>query len=186
MKDIFGYWNYYLLRYGVPSIVGGYIVILLIEQNAVPCCLVPQSLYAMAYKGLNIESAIIFWFLGLAYCYIASAPILLIHALRGICSSEGTVYSFYVKLSGARSHGLHDKDKKGNKDSEYVESYRHLREHGNAFAIIFFEVFLAVLLFWCGPCDCKFIIIYLFLWIMMGAIVWIIATYLEFQIIKKK
>ena len=31
--------------------------------------------------------------------------------------------------------------------SEYVESYKHLREHGNTFLIIIFEILLAIILF---------------------------------------
>lgn len=58
--------------------------------------------------------------------------------------------------------------------SEYVESYRHLREHGNAFGIIVCELLFA---FWL--IEWSFSPWAIFYWCLIGFIAWIIGTYLE-------
>ncbi len=73
---------------------------------------------------------------------------------------------------------------KKNQVDEYVESYRVLREHGNAFMIIVFEILLAALLSWVHSNDCECVVICLLLWVSLGAIAWVIATCLEFHIPK--
>lgn len=193
MKDILGSWNYYLVRYAVPSIAGGYIIALLVESQSLPCWMVPRSLDTMP---LDLQTAIIFWVLGLAYCYLCSAPILFFHAIRGYfwrneCKCEkpaecngGRNVKFYKVLSSRRSAGTThpiDSAKKNNVD-EYVESYRHLREHGNAFAIIFFEIIFAIPLLWNNSDDCACLVICLLVLAASGAIAWVIATCLEFHI----
>ncbi|MDH6374935.1 membrane protease YdiL (CAAX protease family) [Paenibacillus sp. PastF-3] len=58
--------------------------------------------------------------------------------------------------------------------NEYVESYRHLREHGNAFGIIVCELLFA---FWL--IEWSFSPWAIFYWCLIGFIAWIIGTYLE-------
>jgi len=53
------------------------------------------------------------------------------------------ITAFYWKLSGARGSKVPEVD-------EYVESYRHMREHSNAYAIILFEIVLAPALLLAG------------------------------------
>lgn len=80
------------------------------------------------------------------------------------------VQKFYWKLSGARSS-------QATQVTEYVESYRHLREHGNAFLIILLELCLAFVLANLG--DRWFAIPVLFIWLVPAALCWILATVLE-------
>ncbi|MGZ5857973.1 MAG: hypothetical protein ACXWJK_12095 [Burkholderiaceae bacterium] len=60
---------------------------------------------------------------------------------------------------------------------EYVESYRHLREHANAFAIITFQFAfsLEVIALDSLSSVCALLI----LWIFPAVLVWLIATFLE-------
>jgi hypothetical protein len=58
---------------------------------------------------------------------------------------------------------------------QYVESYRHLREHGNAFFIVFLELLLGTALFY-SPFPW---VALLALWIFPAAGVWLFGTLLE-------
>ena len=58
---------------------------------------------------------------------------------------------------------------------KYVESYRHLREHGNAFFIALLELLLGVALFY-SPVPWGVI---LMLWIFPTAGVWLFGTLLD-------
>lgn len=92
------------------------------------------------------------------------------------------LYQFYVGLSERRK----------TTDGEIVESYRHLREHGNSFFIVFLEIALAIVLFGTGMLaskltgasnattgECVAYIVVLVLWILPAVLVWVIATVLE-------
>jgi hypothetical protein len=58
---------------------------------------------------------------------------------------------------------------------EYIESYRHLREHGNAFFIALLELLLGAALFY-SPVSWAVV---LMLWITPAAGVWFFGTFLE-------
>ncbi|WP_411735647.1 hypothetical protein [Paenibacillus sp. M2] len=58
--------------------------------------------------------------------------------------------------------------------SEYIESYKHLREHGNAFGIIICEILFAMWWIWW---DFSFWAI--FYWCLLGFSSWLLGTYLE-------
>lgn len=76
-----------------------------------------------------------------------------------------------------------------------VDSYKHLREHGNSFAIVVFEIVLAFILFVAGNLEfastgivsqSKYIYVFpyiliIFLWILPAALVWFIGTLFERQ-----
>jgi len=93
-------------------------------------------------------------------------------ALLTVCKSS-CAYAFYKKLSKAR-----DKD-----SGELVESYRHLREHGNSFFILFLEAVLGVALIWANhewsrdPLPA--LLLMLLIWIIPAVSVWVIATLFE-------
>jgi hypothetical protein len=166
---------------------------------------------------------------GLAYCYVASAPVLTLHAIRGglaLVKPRGEVLllsflaaflgapaaawciaralgdaralswlltvgiaaiqigliayaqrgrflrinSFYDQLVRAR---LSEKAERG----DFTDSYRHLREHGNAKTIIVFEVFLGVIV---GTAQSGAdLIVLLVIWLLPAAYVWFIASVLE-------
>lgn len=64
---------------------------------------------------------------------------------------------------------------------EFIESYRHLREHGNAFGIIVCEIiFAAWLVLW------EFSVWSIFYWCLIGFTSWILGSYLETSTIAKK
>jgi hypothetical protein len=58
---------------------------------------------------------------------------------------------------------------------EYIESYRHLRENGNAFFIVLFELLLAGVLFY-SPIRWVFV---LTLWISPAALIWLFGILME-------
>ena len=80
---------------------------------------------------------------------------------------------FYWKLSGARAS-------KEREVPEYVESYRHLREHSNAYAILILELLLApVLALTQEPWQ---LVPVALLWLLPPACCWLIATVLEVRL----
>ncbi|WIM38498.1 hypothetical protein PO903_17865 [Paenibacillus sp. PK4536] len=63
---------------------------------------------------------------------------------------------------------------------EFIESYKHLREHGNAFGIIICEILFAFwLVFW------EFSFWAVFYWSLIGFSSWILGTYLEVKIVSE-
>ena len=148
-------------------------------------------------NNLGLKDVIAIASLGFAYCYIASAPMLLLHATRaqiginrlrarwlfwtGIAAAIIVLYlltlgfgltrwssSGFAPLvawivlgfqAGVIADTILDRFKtlsafylataRGREErpiAEDVESYRHLREHGNAFAILTLEITLAFVL----------------------------------------
>lgn len=100
---------------------------------------------------------------------------------RTLCHST-ELYQFYAKLSARRKTA----------SSDLTDSYRHLREHGNSFFIVFLEVVLAVVLLgastlttqllgtvdavsWAVICNVTIIV----LWVLPAAFVWVIGTVFE-------
>jgi hypothetical protein len=79
-----------------------------------------------------------------------------------------------------------------------VDSYRHLREHGNAFLIIIFEMILGVIMFAATMYSYFFnfeknpdiyeiaanLVIVLIVWILPAAIIWLIACYIEQEFVE--
>jgi len=183
---------------------------------------------------------------GLAYCYIASAPILVLHAGRfrlrlnsdvmdtaygtlmlawlplllammafndapspnvstrlfyAFCTfifvqvvylsfvvvtfallENQELYDFYVRLDAQRA----------NTKGELIDSYRHLREHGNSFFIVFLEIVLALILYAAGSASqvvfgdqmnksahvLPYVLVIL-LWTLPAVLVWFVGTVIE-------
>lgn len=185
---------------------------------------------------------------GLAYCYIASAPILVFHVGRflldiskssraswwragvvlipPLCATlaffytratSGNVLYFYtcvfalfslviwpqyiaVGLSLLKSKELlifYQKvaNKRGTAKGGIVDSYKHMREHGNSFAIVVLEIVLAIVLFAAGNFEPFstgtvsaskeiYVIPYvgiILMWVLPAALVWLVGTLLERQ-----
>lgn len=224
------WWENYAVRYFVGAVVGSVAIALLNTQPGSPF-LCKLSLLGESkntpYLGLGITAA-----LGLAFCYIASAPVLAVHAMRAhlrisivrqspgktaLCLiaalvgfpfllglslptlsavtvgiiiglqvglmllavvTQGTVIdAFYRALAKHRALANTDKDKAHNSGAEYVTSYRHLREHGNAFSILLLEGVLAIALFQSGSLPNAGLIV--LLWSLPAAASWLLATMLE-------
>jgi len=70
-------------------------------------------------------------------------------------------------------------------NAEYIESYRHMREHGNSFLIVVFQVFLSFPLYsicssdWETPKQTVYILATIFFWIIPAASIWAYATRIE-------
>lgn len=225
------WWEHYILRYLVGTIVGVGMLEYLRRHSAMRHSL-PQLEWA-EQAGQFLAQLSLLAAIGFAFCYVASAPILTLHATRehlrpsrwkrtqGLLLGVLTVFlgtvslnilpvgpaivltcvlgaqyfllgsaalnrlkdvkSFYVALSSARASS--EGDDRGRQVREYVESYRHLREHGNAFLVLLLEVALAyVLLSVCDAAQAVWIII---LWICPGACSWFIATTLEIRFVHR-
>ena len=187
-------------------------------------------------SNLNAQLLPVLLALGLAFCYVASSPILVLHAARGSYlakdanSYKKTFWStsiviafliigchiclnldlkltlslalftailliqiipliFSLKNEGDIAHDYYDRLTKArsidsDSNREYVESYRHLREHGNAFFILFFELALGVILASLPTPNLG--LITLMVWIVPAALVWLLGTILEHKFAKKK
>lgn len=236
------WWEFYAVRYGMGTVVGGVVFFFLCNTNP---ALKPMLFGAEAGKIDGPLLALLAGY-GLAYCYIASAPILVLHAGRFLLDTGqnskisigralltympplvatlvfffsrtytgATLYffsavfafaaivlwpqylaivfmlfrtkellQFYKKLAGKR-----DAAKGG-----LVDSYKHLREHGNSFFIVVLEIILAVILFSAGNFDAAvrgtisatkdvYVLPYIgiiLLWILPAALVWFVGTLFE-------
>lgn len=225
------WWEFYFVRYFVGTVLGVIIVYVLTvsPESALSAFLVPGVSKEISYPHLLLLGAY-----GLAYGYISSGPVLVLHATRSVFAnkeqSHFTLYftaialigvsvlfaimlssrinmatglvailaylvlviqavplffvflnhseglaRYYQKLSSIRSKETTDPSIR-----EYVESYRHLREHGNAFLIVVFEIVLAICL-WNLPRDALQVSAsaVVTVWVLPGSIVWFIGTALE-------
>jgi len=237
------WWEFYFVRYFVGTALGAIVVLFLATANSP--VFTSQGELATILKTLKPEKfesgyIAVLATVGLAFCYVASAPILVLHALRGsllkvrksadcklvlifsalvlvISGAQsfvlwsvlkivgnpwppqefytGTVVLFFVSLifigqlfllwlsmSGRENYSFEYYDqlvkRRASVDaagSEYVESYRHLREHGNAFFIALLELLLGAALFY-SPVPWGIV---LMLWILPAAGVWFFGTLLE-------
>lgn len=222
------WWDYYYVRYFVGAIFGAALLLWLQEHARV--CTGKQCEIGAASPFLQASAL---GASGLAFCYLASAPVLVLHALRfrlPTCSrffnGVGIAVAAIVIFGGIclwRSYGRHDRltpgvswliplvvvmlpqvallcacpatviqqryrklaldrgrDEAtlyGKKKGEYIESYRHMREHGNAYAILLAEFVLAFAV--AAAPSWYFVSGLLVLWILPAAFVWFVGTWLE-------
>ena len=85
------------------------------------------------------------------------------------------ITDFYKKLAEKRQKKL-----------DYVESYRHLREHANAFALVLCEIIFC-LLFVTGlkiSGSVNFVPLLVILWLLGPALIWLVANELESELTK--
>lgn len=159
-----------------------------------------SNTFTVSKTELTVLSAIILGISGFLFMYLSSMLILVLHALRNpifqllnklrkppvTCfkSLLHNIYEFYNRLTYTRTLGseasLNDVSNLPKKNAyikEYVESYRHLREHGNAFGIIASEICFAswLILF-------NFSIFSILLWCMLGFGAWILGVALEIKL----
>lgn len=91
-------------------------------------------------------------------------------------TNSNQLFTFYRQLA--------DKRAKEHEKGEIVDSYRHLREHGNSFFIVTLELLLGWILYAIGlalPAEVriKTYVFFLFLWVVPSALVWFIGTAIE-------
>jgi hypothetical protein len=226
------WWDHYYVRYFVGSVFAVPLMLTLSKGAA----LKPLMDATGDSKLLN---ATVLGAAGLAFCYVASAPILLLHATRARRSKAnragprvglgtkffaiGTV-AFAVALAACIARELptpiqnsnwlsfvpmaavvalqlllilktpttvivefyrhlaveraHDPEVElGRKRKEYIQSYRDMREHGNALLILVMEGVLTTALLQAANLGILFAI--LVLWVTPAAFVWFVATDLE-------
>lgn len=226
------WWEYYAVRYFIGTVIGAGIVAFLNGEPSSPykgkLTLVGDSNEA-TFLGVGLVAA-----LGFAYCYIASSPVLTLHAMRAhlrlselkangvrdgmillisvvlaiwlasrifsgveavgvgtiiggqfgliglaLFTKFSVIENFYRKLAAARAAALRKQDEPLSAGTEYVTSYRHLREHGNAFAIVVLEGVLAYALFLLPSATCA--IYFLGIWLLPAMLSWLVGTVLEIR-----
>lgn len=228
------WWEYYFVRYFIGSVFGAIIAFgLLLHPDSGIHYIVSSFMVVDGFSLRDVSMPLLFMVLclGVAFCYLSSAPILVLHSIRysisygkasaanrkpkmlllvmclvlwaglnytlgfglelalyslfahvvvfiQLCAlvpfflvgNKDEFYEFYSILSRRRASC--SKAKK-----EYIESYRHLREHGNAFFILTTECILGIALFHAiSIANCMVILL---LWLLPSIITWFMASYLE-------
>ena len=247
------WWEFYVVRYALGTVFGVLIVDFLTKNGlSIPF---PEGDVKEIAKAEGISLLIAY---GLAYCYLASSPILLFHATRFSIKSKGFRHStlcilivaillagfwaaFAIRSTRVPTTGLAvaatvtiffivilmlsqvralivgttkvedmwifylklDKNRRNKRNKELVDSYRHLREHGNAFFVVILELLLGLALYIsakisifypgvietclvykpsCAPTSSTSFIqqfVLLVMWIIPAAVVWVIGCFLE-------
>jgi hypothetical protein len=226
------WWDHYYVRYFVGSVFAVPLMLALSKKEAV------KDLIGTVDQT-KILDATVLAAAGLAFCYVASAPILLLHATRcarnaakdargsrdmssvlfgalailftvvvgswiaydftwpAILPAElcfaplalvmvaqamwilrtpvSAIIEFYRGLGVERAH--RPDSALGRKRREYIQSYRDMREHGNALLILVMEGVLTTALLQADSTAMLFAM--LILWVMPASFVWFIATALE-------
>jgi hypothetical protein len=257
MKD--QWWNFYLIRYAMGSVFGTLLiyVIFLLSPATSSILFIPEP------KDLNLAHLTLWFALGIAYCYVASLPILTLHASRFILMDPdkksrrrhswirililllSLVFTYFVtkdmSLHGGKKailflgflsflfvvmnsmylvlHMLFiersyeytilrlrelafQRASANPANKEYIETYKHLREHGNAFAILLMELLLAASLaaalllsehlekYLIIPSDKNLwtsyvVLLVLTIWCLPGYAVWVFGQRIEAELWKK-
>ncbi|MDY0095888.1 MAG: hypothetical protein RBT80_24595 [Candidatus Vecturithrix sp.] len=233
------WWEFYGVRYAQGTVVGAMIVFFLFSQN--------EALKKLLFlptdpKDFGMPHLILLAVYGLAYCYIASAPILIMHAGRGLLfksltnvypyrgimlrvlwvlapsllasaiyffintphkTIESLVVFMFVMLIMLQVQIVFSifrtswqetidyylvivKKRNEHKDSGYVESYKHIREHGNSFLIVAFQFFLALPIFMfvsqptiASEDAIRHLLVIVLLWVLPAATIWFFGNKLE-------
>jgi len=234
------WWEFYVVRYGMGSVVGAVIFFFLCNTNPV----LRTMLFGAEAGKIDGTLLGLLAGYGLAYCYIASAPILVLHVCRFLLqmgggtaqvrrisilmlppllasvifyftrSIEGIILNFYALIFLLSALILWPQylaigialfktkellkfyQKLANKrelaKGGIVDSYKHMREHGNSFSIVLLEIILAMILYVAGNFEASssgemtsneaYIIPYVLIiivWIVPAAFVWLIGTLFE-------
>jgi len=230
------WWEFYFIRYFVGSVLGALIVMALSFHPDSMLSGVIASLFdfdksgALQLKGEHIWVILSF---GVAFCYLASSPILVMHALRahfdfqsdtdlslkawglrliitaipliviwslfgdnkiksGFLSAYGLVVAFQIVLLAPALYKkfdcifvfykalAKDRAKESQDRKQFIESYRNLREHGNAFLILFCELVLGCALFVSASLAEALIVITI--WLVPTLPIWFLGTFLESKV----
>lgn len=227
------WWEFYLVRYLIGTIIGAIILYVLLSHF--------QKSFLLEYKDVIKEllsikeySKILLLLAGgFALTYIASSPVLILHAIRlkfnqkqskrnepklitwvsgfilfllGILCASLFYYLFKVSLItglisliisipfmlllyywisevGSKKIKIKDlylenvKSREVFNPQSYIDSYRHLREHGNAFFILCLEILIGIALY--SVSDLIEFLSVLSIWIMPPVLIWFFANYLE-------
>jgi hypothetical protein len=159
-----------------------------IEQGLVPylqrwgfLLILPLSL-AIGYLYFMPKSVAYAWKAGFVFVLAFVLTLQGVGIFRAFRNKAKALRKFYKDLTEARSQ---------KKNVEFVESYRHLREHGNSFFIVFFELILGTILYVLVFADIdlglptsaenevRHLVFIIFLWVLPAVGVWGIAQRLE-------
>ena len=224
------WWEYYFFRYFVGTVAGAAAIVFLLKFPG-SLWYRPELLNINDVGSLGIKEITGIAALGFSFCYVASAPMLLLHASRAqlglyplkvrwrfwIPTAFAVFLAFFVGLSlfsfslwSHRSLSLLmflwvvgfqmatiieayldrfdaistfywkiacARATESPSISGYVESYRHLREHGNASSILVLEFLLGFILY--SAPKLVVAIVALVLWIAPAFCSWFIGSLLE-------
>jgi hypothetical protein len=249
------WWENYLVRYLVPTIVGMGCLQWLSKYSGIDLTLfltIPRDV-----QNIKTEQLIAWFLFGMLFCYIASYPVLVMHATRmldfqgptgrvhgtSLLGSYGLMlvvsllvlgaavwqqpvlsiaittvlstvhlwrlyvvgtrfhkkesieeyswaYNFYFRLAERRGGAKKDTVQEGTPSpetrAELVESYRHLREHGNSALILIFEmiltgIFYSIFVRYSNQPDVAFtlLVVVLVIWCVPAASIHLLAQHLE-------
>lgn len=233
------WWEQYAVRYFVGTVIGALIVYLLRSHANLKCDfadLLPSLNSTTGDTGSPGWDVTILGAVGLAFCYVASAPILALHASRasvvvrngeklsvknfacyaafgGVLAIVALILwkifdsdralawgllglilvpqvlllrhaskshfsattKFYERLVEARFDDWRQK-------RDFVDSYRHLREHGNAMSIVLMEIVFGLII--ANVENRAELIVAVVLWIVPAAYCWLAATIVEARFAK--
>lgn len=247
------WWEFYGIRYAMGTVVGALIIHFIFSTNKHLQSLLFLPKDPADFGGAHLALLAAY---GLAFCYIASGPVLIMHMARAMFWAPiqkkgwrsranrlgavlapaliaGEAYWFlspmqsfpvFLKSTIAALFGMvlalqavlltrvfqnssqqtiryyrrlierRERPSSG----QYVESYRHLREHGNSFLIVFFEFWLGLILFafvntgsvtndpTTAENAIRNLFIVVFLWSMPASIVWFFGNKLEHSLVCQK
>lgn len=103
--------------------------------------------------------------------------------LSAIITNFSDVETYYRNLATARSQSAEPKDSPPSPGMEYVTSYRHLREHGNAFGILLLELLLFGMLY--TTTSKHSFALWIALWLAPASIAWVAGTALESRFVSR-
>lgn len=110
----------------------------------------------------------------IAYCIVLIIVELQVALMYLGQENDGkAINDFYKRLITARSSKSQEREK-------YIESYKHLREHGNAFFIVVLEFILVCSIWHARTLEHLFLL--LLMWFIPAAWVWLIGTKMESKI----
>lgn len=230
------WWEFYFIRYFVGSVLGALIIMALAFHPDSELAGVIAKLFDFDNVDVLKLKSDHFWVVlsfGVAFCYIASAPILVMHAFRAhidfqsdmnksikswifrmliVCVPLLVLYFMFsgqtIKLTFFSAYTLvivlqlvlilpavskkfsnifdfyksltKDRAKDSQDRKQYIESYKHLREHGNAFLILFCELVLGCALFVSSSLSEALIVI--LVWLIPTLPIWFLGTFLESRV----
>lgn len=235
---ILRWWENYFVRYLVGTVVGSVMVISLTRNKELPFKQLSDFLTneKSDFLGVGLVGVA-----GFAFCYIASSPILAVHALRAhlrsavirrslarhivvwsivlagiaatliiwaqepkivwgaylsivgaqvglIAAAAATrfreVENFYRVLAARRGAALNHDAEHTTVGSEYITSYRHLREHGNAVLIVLMQFVLALVLSQTRSFTAAALVVAG--WLAPGGLTWLVGTIMESRMVEKR
>lgn len=232
------WWEGYIIRYSLGTLVGSLICWFLVLNLAET-----SQIRSFVFSKETVVNYVIVAFMGLTFCYIASAPMLVLHVSRyqerkktiGRCFDKAVFFVFFswLALTGGVLYfcGYFDMELTGHQFklisilgaivfflivvqmgmqpkseddivnvfdfydkltflrfytfSDIMTSYRHMREHGNAYAVLLLELLLGFTLWLALKLHIYLVPMVVVAWVFPAAYSWQVGTNIEKKYIKK-